>query len=127
VLATPKERLFFAGFSFKCRPLQEVMGVFFGLSQPQVRPGSKRLTPRVNAALGRELCLPARRPANLEQLLRGKPEVRLLVIDGAGRPGRRPGDEQRKKDGYSAKKKAHRKKNLSSSSEKRVAYPGPWK
>ena len=31
VLSTPKARLFFVLFYFKCYPLQEVMGVLFGL------------------------------------------------------------------------------------------------
>ena len=125
VLMTPKERLFFVLFYFKCYPLQEVMGVFFGLSQPQVCLWIKRLTPLVNAALGRELCLPARRPADLEKLLAEVPELRLLIIDGAERPIRRPKDKQRKQDDYSGKKKAHRKKNLLIASEKRVVYLGP--
>ena len=125
VLSTPKARLFFVLFYFKCYPLQEVMGVLFGLSQPQVCLWIGRLTPLVNAALGRELVLPARRPADLETLLSEVPELRLLVIDGAERPIRRPKDKQRKKDDYSGKKKAHRKKNLLISSEKRVVYLGP--
>ena len=112
VLFTPKARLFFVLFYFKCYPLQEVMGVLFGLSQPQVCLWIGRLTPLVNAALGRELVLPARRPADLETLLAAVPELRLLVIDGAERPIRRPKNPQRKKDDYSGKKKSHRKKNL---------------
>ena len=36
VLSTSRTRLFFVLFYFKCYPLQEVMGVLFGLSQPQV-------------------------------------------------------------------------------------------
>ena len=36
VLSSPEARLFFVLFYFKCYPLQEVMGVLFGLSQPQV-------------------------------------------------------------------------------------------
>ena len=59
VLSSPKARLFY----FKCYPLQEVMAVLFGLSQGQVCLWVGRLTPLVNAALGRELVLPARRPA----------------------------------------------------------------
>ena len=125
VLSTPKARLFFVLFYFKCYPLQEVMGVLFGLSQPQVCLWIGRLTPLVNAALGRELVLPARRPADLETLLAVVPELRLLVIDGAERPIRRPKNKQRKKDDYSGKKKSHRKKNLLLSSEKRVVYLGP--
>ena len=54
VLSTPKARLFFVLFYFKCYPLQEVMGVLFGLSQPQACLWIGRLTPLVNAALGRE-------------------------------------------------------------------------
>ena len=126
VLATPRARIFFVLFYFKCYPLQEVMGVLFGLSQPQVCLWIGRLTPLVNAALGRELLLPARRPADLEKLLAEVPELRLLILDGAERPIRRPKDKQRKKDDYSGKKKAHRKKNLLvSSHEKRVVYLGP--
>ena len=126
VLSTPKARLFFVLFYFKCYPLQEVMGVLFGLSQPQVCLWIGRLTPLVNAALGRELVLPARRPADLTRLLEEVPELRLLILDGAERPIRRPKDKQRKKDDYSGKKKAHRKKNLLLSSHaRRVVYLGP--
>ena len=126
MLSTPKVRLFFVLFYFKCYPLQEVRGVLFGLSQPQVCLWIGRLTPLVNAALGRELVLPARRPADLEKLLVEVSELRLLIIDGAERPIRRPKNKQRKNDDYSGKKKAHRKKNLLvSSHERRVVYLGP--
>ena len=126
VLSTSQARLFFVLFYFKCYPLQEVMGVLFGLSQPQVCLWIGRLTPLVNAALGRELVLPARRPADLAKLLAEVPELRLLILDGAERPIRRPRDKQRRKDDDSGKKKAHRKKNLLlSSHEKRVVYLGP--
>ena len=126
VLSSPRARLFFVLFYFKCYPLQEVMGVLFGLSQPQVCLWIGRLTPLVNAALGRELVRPARRPADLARLLEEVPELRLLILDGAERPIRRPKDKQRKKDDYSGKKKAHRKKNLLLSSHgRRVVYLGP--
>lgn len=83
VLSTPQARLVFVLFYFKCYPLQEVMGGLFGLSQPQVCLWIGRLTPLVNAALGRELVLPARRPADLGKLLSEAPGLRLLVSDGA--------------------------------------------
>ncbi len=84
------------------------------------------LTPLANEALGRELLLPARRPADLDQLLEEVPGLRWLVIDGAERPIRCPKDKQRRKDDYSGKKKAHRKKNLLICSEKRVVYLAAW-
>ena len=127
VLSTPAQRLFFVLFYFKCYPLQEVMGVLFGLSQPQVCLWVGKLTPLVNAALGRELLLPARRPADLTRLLEEVPELRVvLTIDGTERPIRRPKDKQDRKNDYSGKKKAHRKKNLLlSGDDRRVAYLGP--
>ena len=122
--ATARVKLLFVLFYFKCYPLQEVMAVLFGVSQGQVSHWVGVLTPLVNEALGRELLLPARRPADLETLLAENPELRLLVIDGAERPIRRPRDKHRRQDDYSGKKKAHRKKNLLISSEKRVVYLG---
>ena len=124
-LPTAAAKLLFILFYFKCYPLQEVMGLLFGLSQPQACEWIKKLTPLVNAVLGRELLLPARRPADLDTLLKEVPELRLLVIDGVERPVRRPKDKDDQKQNYSGKKKAHRKKNLVISSEKRVVYLGP--
>ena len=123
--ATTRAKLFFVLFYFKCYPLQEVMAVLFGVSQGQVSHWVGVLTPLVNEALGRELLLPARRPADLEALLEAVPELRLLVIDGAERPVRRPKNKDDQKKNYSGKKKAHCKKNLLLSSEKRVVYLGP--
>ena len=72
-LPTPGARLFFVLCYFKCHPLQEIMGALFELSQPQVGPWVGRLTPLVNAALGREWLLPPRRPADLTRLLEEVP------------------------------------------------------
>lgn len=126
-LKTGRQKLFFVLFYFKCYPLQEVMGVLFGLSQGQVSHWVGALTPLVNAALGRELLLPARKPTDLARLLAEVPELGVpLTIDGTERPIRRPKDKGDQKQDYSGKKKAHRKKNLLlSSSEKRVVYLGP--
>ena len=124
-LPTTRARLWFLLFYFKCYPLQEVLAFLFNMSQPQACEWIKKLTPQVNAVLGRELLLPARRPADLDTLLQGVPELRLLVLDGVERPVRRPKDKDEQKRNYSGKKKAHRKKNLRLASEKRVVYLGP--
>ena len=71
-LVTAREKLFFVLFYFKCYPLQEVMALFFGLSQPRVSHGVGALTPLVNAALGSELLLPARKPADQKGDYSGK-------------------------------------------------------
>lgn len=123
-LASTREKLFFLLFYFKCYPLQEVMGTFFDLSQGQVSHWVGVLTPLVNAALGRELLLPARRPAELDQLLEENPEL-VLLIDGTERPIRRPKNKDDQKSDYSGKKKAHRKKNLLLAGGRKVVYLGP--
>ncbi len=74
--------------------------------------------------LGRELLLPARRPADLDRLLAEVLGLRLLVLNGVERPVRRPKDKDAQKNSR-GKKKAHRKKNRLLSSEKRVAYLEP--
>ena len=123
-LPTTRARLLFL-FYFKCYPWQEVLAFLFDLSQPQACEWIKKLTPQVNRALGRELLLPARRPADLDTLLKEVPELRLLVLDGVERPVRRPKDKDDQKKDYRGKKKAHRKQNPLISSEKRVVYLGP--
>ena len=123
-LPTGRAKLLFLLFYFKCYPIQDVLAFLFGLSQPQACGWIKRLTPLVNRALGRELLLPARKPADLEALLESVPELRLLVMDGVERPVRRPKNKEDQKRDYSGKKKAHRQKNLVISSEKRVGYLG---
>ena len=123
-LPTARHKLLFILFYFKSYPTQEVMGFFFGISQPQVCEWVKRLAPLLAAVLGRELLLPARRPADMAALLAETPEL-LLLLDGTERPIRRPKDQDDQKTNYSGKKKGHRKKNLLiATGDKRVVYVG---
>ena len=123
-LPSGRIKLLFILFYFKCYPLQEVAAFLFGMSQPQVSVWVGQLTPLVNAALGRELHRPARRPTDLERLLAEVPELRLLIVDGTERPVRRSKDQGQQRKDYSGKKKAHRKKNLLVTAERRVVYLG---
>ena len=124
-LPTARSKLLFILFYFKCYPLQEVTAFLFGMSQPQVSVWVGQLTPLINAALGRELHLPTRRPASLEKLLAEVPELRLLIVDSTERPIRRSKAQDQQRRDYSGKKKAHRKKNLLVTAERRVVYLGP--
>lgn len=126
-LPTAAHKLFFILFYFKCYPLQEVVALLFGFSQPQACHWVGVLTALLNSALGHEKQLPARRPADLERLLLECPELRELVIDGTERPIRRPQDKGRRKRDYSGKKKRHTKKNvlLTGLEKKRVLYLSP--
>ncbi len=110
-LRTPADQLLFILFYFRHYPTQETQGVLFGFSQGQACEWIHRLTPLVQRALGYELHLPARQPAQLEAVLAGCPGLEFL-IDGTERPIRRPRDDQRRREDYSGKKKRHTKKNL---------------
>ena len=74
-LATIEDKLLFILFYFKFYPTQEVLALFFGFSQPQANEWIHRLTPILNAALGYEKQLPARKLADVEQ---------ILAVSGAG-------------------------------------------
>jgi hypothetical protein len=110
-LADPRRKLLFILFYFRVYPTQDVMGLCFGLSQPQVCAWVHRLTPLLQKALGRELHLPARQPARLHQVLAQCPELGFL-IDGTERPVRRPQAEPAQREHYSGRRKTHTVKNV---------------
>lgn len=111
VLTTSADRLLFILFYFKVYPLQSVQGFFFGMSQAQACEWVHRLTPVLNQALGFEHQLPARRAADVTQVLRQCPGLEF-VIDGTERPIQRPKNKKRQKHYYSGKKKRHTVKNV---------------
>ncbi len=111
VLATAADKLLFSLFYYKFYPTQEVQGFFFGFGKAQANEWIKRLTPVVNQALGYELQLPARQPADVEAILAACPGLEF-IIDGTERPIQRPKDNERQQRYYSGKKKRHTVKNI---------------
>jgi hypothetical protein len=111
VLATPEDKLFFLLFYFRQYPTQETLAFLFGFSQGQANHWIHRLTPLVNQALGYQLQLPARAPAELQEVLAACAGLQFL-LDGTERPTRRPQDSHRRTEDYSGKKKRHTKKNI---------------
>ena len=106
-----EDQLVFILFYFKFYPTQEVLGFLFGIGQPQANEWIHRLTRLLNAALGYDQQLPARRAADLEQLLAQCPEL-AFIIDGTERPIQRPTDPHRQREHYSGKKKRPTVKNI---------------
>jgi hypothetical protein len=111
VLRSDADRLLFILFYFKIYPLQAVQGFFFGMSQAQACEWIHRLTPILNQALGFEKQLPARKAADVTQVLRACPGLEF-IIDGTERPIQRPKDKARQKEYYSGKNKRHTVKNV---------------
>lgn len=111
VLTTSADRLLFILFYFKVYPLQAVQGFFFDMSQAQACEWIQRLTPVLNQALGFEHQLPARKAADVTQVLRQCPGLEF-IIDGTERPIQRPKNKKHQKRYYSGKKKRHTVKNV---------------
>jgi hypothetical protein len=111
LLLADADRLLFILFYFKVYPLQAVQACFFSLSQAQAGEWIHRLTPVLNQALGFEKQLPARKAADVTQVLRLCPGLEF-IIDGTERPIQRPKDQARQREYYSGKKKRHTVKNV---------------
>lgn len=109
-LSSIEDKLLFILFYYRQYPTQEVQGFFFGMSQAQANEWVHRLSGMLKQALGDELQLPERRPAKLEAVLSACPSLEF-IIDGTERPINRPKDNEKQKDYYSGKKKAHTVKN----------------
>lgn len=110
-LGTAADKLLCILFYFKFYPTQELLGFLLGISQPQANVWIHMLTPVLNAALGQEQQLPARKATVLTQVLEACPGLEF-IIDGTERPIQRPHDAERQKQYYSGKKKRHTVKNI---------------
>ena len=104
-----EDKLLFILFYFKVYPLQEVIAVFFGMSQGRANEWIHKLSPILECALGSVCCLPDRHPQNLEQVLALCTSVDFM-IDGTEPPVQRPSDAIEQKDQYSGIKKAYAQK-----------------
>lgn len=109
-LLTTADKLLFILFYFRHYPTQTVQGFLFDMGQPQANEWIHRLTVVLNAALGYEQQLPARKPHGLAEVLAACPGLEF-IIDGVERPIRRPKDAEKQKENYSGKKKRHTRKN----------------
>jgi uncharacterized damage-inducible protein DinB len=99
-----EDKLLFILVYFKTYPLQTVQATMFGMSQAQTNEWIHRLTPLLQAALGREQLLPEREPLNLEQTL-AECDMLEFLIDGTERRRQRPKDADKQKAYYSGKKR----------------------
>lgn len=105
-----EEKLLFMLFYLKTYPLQEVLGHLFGLSQGQANHWLHRLSGVLQEALKRQGYGPARLPAEMLERLADE-ELQAFGIDGTERRINRPQDDERQRQHYSGKKKAHTLKN----------------
>lgn len=109
-LNTMEDRLLFVLFYLKTYPIQEVQAFMFGMSQGPANEWIHRLAKVLRMALDDLSCLPEREGIRLTKILRENETV-TFTQDGTERRRQRPKDENKQKEYYSGKKKAHTVKN----------------
>lgn len=122
-LPTARAQLFFILFYLKAYPTQDVMGYFFGLSQPQVCARVAQLLPLLKTLLQAEL--PARHGRDLTEVLVHLPEVQEVLIDGTERPIARPNHKGRRDRHYSGRRKRTTIKNVLATAGGRIVLLTP--
>lgn len=109
-LSTIEDKLLFILYYFKAYPLQAVLGFEFGMSQGQACEWVHTLSKVLKMALQRLDQLPERLPEQMATRLAASGETEFAV-DGTERRRQRPKDNEKQKEYYSGKKKAHTVKN----------------
>lgn len=105
-----EDKLLFILYYFKNYPIQETMGVNFGMSQGKVSLWIKTLLPILKASLSKFGDLPARDGASLEVILKESGQKKFY-LDGTVRPVERSSDYDLQKDHYTGKPCTHVIKN----------------
>lgn len=121
-----EDKLLFALVYQKTNPLQAMQGLAFGLSQAQTNVRVHELLPVLREALKEMGHSPEREGSKVSEhlLVRGGGDQ---ILDGTERRRQRPKDDEKQKECYSGKKKAHTEKNLILVHEQtdKVIYLGP--
>lgn len=123
LLATAEQKLFFILFYYKAYPIQDVMGLLFGLSQSSVSDWVGRLTQLAGQLV--PLHKPARRSRDLARLLAEEPDLKEVLIDGTERRLPRPQHAGRQRRYYSGRKKRHALKNIIVVARRKVLWCSP--
>jgi len=129
-LRTAREKLLFVLFWFKVYPTFDVMEMVFGMNHSRCCRWAHRLTPILEAALGRKKHLPERKAHGLGKMFAEFPAL-TFIVDGTDRPCCRPKHGMTRKARYSGRKKRYSTKNIIAVRDKRIVLlgktrPGRW-
>jgi len=119
-----EDKLLLALVYQKSYPIQELIGVVFGLSQSRVNYWLHKLLPVLRDALDDLGLLPERDGSKFASHERGKGKKAPLIIDGVDRRRQRPKKAEKQKLHYSGRKKTHTDKNvvIVNAKTKRIGY-----
>lgn len=112
VVPSITEKLFFILFYYKCYPTFDLLGFLYGCHRSNACRREQALSPILEAALGRQLALPARQLRSPAEFFARFPAAQAVFLDGTERPTQRPQDAARQRRLYSGKRKRHTRKNL---------------
>ena len=126
-LRTVEDKLLFILVYQKTYPLQTMLGLHFGLSQPRANYWIHVLLPILQEVLAEMGLTPERDPQAVVENTLVNQSAPDLLIDGTERRRQRPQDPDQQKAHYSGKKKAHTDKNLllANVHTQKVVYLGP--
>ena len=126
-LQSDEDKLLFILTYQKTYPLQTMLGLQFGISQPQANYWIHLLLPVLRQALAAMGLTPERNPEAVAESPLVAETVPDFLIDGTERRRQRPKDTQKQAEHYSGKKKTHTDKNilLVSNYTKKVLYLSP--
>jgi hypothetical protein len=126
-LRTVEDKLVFILVYQKTYPLQTMLGLHFGLSQPRANYWIHGLMPLLQEVLAEMGLTPERDPQAVADHPLMNEAAPDLLIDGTERRRQRPKDPQQQAAHYSGKKKAHTDKNilLANVQTRKVVYLSP--
>jgi len=128
VLQTTEARLFFVLFYLKTYPTFDVLAFLFGFQRGHACEAGHRYMAVLETALGKKIVLPERKINSVEEFLQKFPAAKEVFFDGVERRTNRPGRTKNQKKTYSGKKKAHTRKNVALTDEKkRILVLSPTK
>lgn len=128
VLNTIESKLFFILFYLKTYPTFDVLGFLTDKERSHACEAVRLYAHVLKIALGRELALPKRKIASVDEFFALFPDAKDVFLDGTERSIQRPKNSRRQKKTYSGKKKATTRKNIVMTDErKRILFLSPTK
>jgi hypothetical protein len=126
-LRTYEDKLLFVLVYEKTYPLQTMLGLQFGISQPRVNYWIHLLLSILRQTLAEMGMTPERDSKAVVDNPLVNESAPDLLIDGTERRRQRPKDAKKQEEHYSGKKKAHTDKNilLANSHTRKVVYLSP--
>jgi len=118
-IETIEEKLFYILWYMKTYPTFDVASFWVGFARSNACTWMHDLLPVLELTMKRKFVLPQRKIADPEEFLRLYPEIAEVFVDGVERLKQRPKKKKTQQKTYSGKKKAHTRKSVIVSDNKR--------